>query len=274
MFTLEDLKKNKKDTVEKILEQSGRDGVISFCSEVLDKRAYFTVDMYGNIKRKENSYIIPAAVFTESDADFIDYTVENLDFTEKTKIEKIGRMTNASIEDVKKNIFKLLSKGECHFAEKHCKELYFKDNNEFFKLMFQYAMMDNMSFEKPLAVYSLQKYFEKFGYSDEVLYLTVSYLGKMRADYHDYENAVMKEISVSKEELREIFRKNIERFNTKKGLEILGYLLTLLSYNYENENRFAAVLKKKIEIFEKDFCDEEKLTGVSAQIFKCLSKEV
>lgn len=52
MFTQEDLKKDRKDVINKILLESGRGEVISFCSEVLDKRAYFTVDMHGNIKRK------------------------------------------------------------------------------------------------------------------------------------------------------------------------------------------------------------------------------
>ena len=56
MFTQEDLKKDRKDVINKILLESGRGEVISFCSEVLDKRAYFTVDMHGNIKRKKYNY--------------------------------------------------------------------------------------------------------------------------------------------------------------------------------------------------------------------------
>ena len=99
MFTQEDLKKDRKDVINKILLESGRGEVISFCSEVLDKRAYFTVDMHGNIKRKKYNYAVPAAVFMENDNEFADYISENLNFTEKTKIEKIGRMTNEDTEE-------------------------------------------------------------------------------------------------------------------------------------------------------------------------------
>lgn len=272
MFTLEDLKNDKKDILEKVLLESGRAGVISFCSEVLDKRAYFTVDMYGNIKRKKYNYMVPLAVFTENDADFINYTVESLDFTEKTKVEKIGRMTNADIEEVKKNIFKLLVKGDYHFSLKHCKEFYMRDKDEFFKMMFNYSMMDNISFEKALAFYSLKKYFEKYGYSDEALYLTISYVAKMRADFSDYENVKIE--NVSKGELKELIKKDINKYNTKKGLEILSYLVVLLSYDYEKENIFTSILKKKIDEFENSSLKDEVLSEKAFEIFKYLSKEV
>lgn len=272
MFTLEDLKKDRKDIMEKVLQESGRQGVISFCSEVLDKRAYFTVDMYGNIKRKKYDYVIPMAVFTENDVDFINYTAESLDFTEKTKIEKIGRMTNSTLEDVKKNIFKLFTKGDFNFSLKACKELYHRDENEFFKMMYTYSMMDNISFEKSLAFYSLRKYFEKFGYSDEALYLTVSYVAKMRSDFSDYEK--YQDENIEKDELRNIIKNDIDKFKTKKGLMILGYLLVLLSYNYEKENIFVSVLKNKIKEFESGLIKDEELSKKEEEIFIYLSKEV
>lgn len=276
MFVLEDLKNNKKDVMEKILLESGRGEVISFCSEVLDKRAYFTVDVNGKIKRKKLNYIIPAAVFMESDADFINYTAENLDFAEKIKIEKIQRMTNAETSYLKKNIFKLLAKGEYNFALSYCKELYMRDKDDFFKMVSQFAMMDNISFEKPLVVYSLKKYFEKFGYSDEVLYLAVSYLGKMRADFHDYEAETTEESnsSFSKENLKEILKKDINRYKTRVGFGILAYSAVLLSNDYENEKIFLSLIEKKIKLFENGLQKDETLTKTAAEIFDCLSKEV
>ena len=273
MFTQEDLKKNKKDVVNKILLESGRGEVISFCSEVLDKRAYFTVDMHGNIKRKKYNYAVPAAVFMENDNEFANYISENLNFAEKIKIEKLGRMTNEDTEEVKKNIFKLLVKGECHFSLRHCKELLMRDSEEFFKMMFMLSMMDNISFEKPLAIYSLKKYLEKFGYSDEALYLTVSYISKMRADFRDFENEKAGEIS--KEELRNRVKNNIDKYESEKGVEILGYLAVLLSYNYEKENIFSNILKKKIDEFENSFKEnDENFLKVKKSIYEYLSKEV
>ena len=273
MFTQEDLKKNKRDVINKILLESGRGEVISFCSEVLDKRAYFTVDMHGNIKRKKYNYAVPAAIFMENDDEFADYISENLNFAEKIKIEKLGRMTNEDTEEVKKNIFKLLVKGECHFSLRHCKELLMRDSEEFFKMMFMLSMMDNISFEKPLAIYSLKKYLEKFGYSDEALYLTVSYISKMRADFRDFENEKAGEIS--KEELRNRIKNNIDKYENEKGVEILGYLAVLLSYNYEKENIFSNVLKKKIDEFENGFEEnDENFSKVKKSIYEYLSKEV
>lgn len=282
MFTLEDLKSNRKEIVEKILETQGRDKVISFCSQLLDKRAYFTIDMNGNIKRKKMNYVIPATVFAEKDVDFICCVVDSLDFTEKTKFEKLERMT--SIENIEKSILKLLAKGDFHFAGKYCKELYMRNSDELFKMLFQFALIDNISFEKPLAVYSLKKYFEKFGYSDEALYLTVSYLAKMRGDFSEYErikanksNTENIENSQSlKEELRDIFKSNIEKYKTTKGLQILGYLSGLLSYSYENEDIFVTVLKREMKIFEngEERGDDRELTGISVDIFEGLSKEV
>ena len=276
MFTLEDLKSNRKEIVEKILETQGRDKVISFCSQLLDKRAYFTIDMNGNIKRKKMNYVIPATVFAEKDVDFICCVVDSLDFTEKTKFEKLERMT--SIENIEKSILKLLAKGDFHFAGKYCKELYMRNSDELFKMLFQFALIDNISFEKPLAVYSLKKYFEKFGYSDEALYLTISYLAKMRADFSKYELEYKNKntINIKKEELRDIFKSNIEKYKTTKGLQILGYLSGLLSYSYENEDIFVTVLKREIEIFEngEERKDDRELTGISVDIFEGLSKEV
>lgn len=271
MFVLEDLKDRKKETLEKILSEYGREGVLSFCAGVLDKRAYFTVDMNGNIKRKKMNYAVCAAVSVQEDSIFTNYVAENLDFAEKIKIEKIERMNN--VENIEKNIFKLLAKGDFHFTGKYCKELYMRNNDEFFKMMFQFALMDNMSFEKSLAVYSMKKYFEKFGYSDEVLYLTISYMAKMRADFSEYES-IQIEKNVSKNELREKIKNNIEKYKNQEGMCILGYLLGLLSYNYENEEKFTAVLCRKTEQFEKSDVKKEQLSNIQVQIFEYLSKEV
>ena len=72
----------------------------------------------------------------------------------------------------------------------------------------------------------------------------------------------------------EKIKNNIEIYKNREGLCILGYLLALLSYNYENENRFTAVLLKKIEDFQNENREKEMLTGISAEIFEYLSKEV
>ena len=85
MFVLEDLKDSKKEILEKILSESGREGVISFCAGLLDKRAYFTVDMKGNIKRKRMNYAVPAAVSVQKGQRFYKLYCREFRFCRKNK---------------------------------------------------------------------------------------------------------------------------------------------------------------------------------------------
>lgn len=274
MVTLEDLKNSKKEVISKIIADFGRGEAVRFCSEVLDKRAYFTVDLDGNIKRKKCNYVIPAAVFLEDNQKFIDYVAESLNFSEKVKIDKIERMTNEDdILSLKKNILKLLAKGDSHFVLRYCKELYFKNESEFFKILYNFSLMDNIHFEKPLMVYSLRKYFEKFGYDGNVLYLVISYLSKMRADFSCYENTSNENI-ISKEKLKEKVKNNLNIFKNKNGFKLLVYIFVLLEFNYLNENRFINIAISKMEDLKNSNMENEKLSNISAEIFESFSKEV
>lgn len=274
MVTLVDLKERKRDTLEKILLEEGRDKVISFSTEVLDKRAYFTIDIDGKIKRKDYTYILDSAVFIQEDNKFLDFMSEAIDFRELINFDKIGRMTNATDKELEKNILKCLAKGEIKFLLKPLKELYMRNEKKFFEILFNFSLMDNIKFKKALSVYSLKKYFEKYGYSDEALYLTVSYLAKVRADFYEYENA-SELASVTKDELRDIVKKNIDKFKNKKGLEIISYLLALLQNNYNNDGIYINIIKNNIDKFLNTGVDNTKsFTNVEEEIFINLIREV
>lgn len=282
MVTLVDLKdlrkivnegqQEERQVLEKLLAEEGRSGVISFCSGALDKRAYFTVNSKGKINRKDYNYAISSAVFTGDDEKFLDFVSEKIDFREIIKIEKIGRMTNASDSDLEKNVYKLLAKGEIKFLLKPLKEICMRNQDRLFEILFDFALMDNINFKKPLVVYSMKKYFEKFGYSDEVLYLVVAYLGKMRADFYAYENQE-EGMEISKEQLKKEFYSNIDSFRNQKGLAILSYLIALTEYSYEDENIYCNIVKKEMDSILNNNREVDNFSEIEKEIFVNLSKE-
>lgn len=273
MVTLDDLKKDKKEVLKKIFIEGGREKVISFCSPVIDKRAYFTINKFGKVKRKMYNYNLASSVFIDNDEEFLNFILEIINFKELIRIEKIGRMTNSKDEDLEKNIYKLLLKGEFNFLLKPLKEIYIRNKDKFFQILFNFTLMDNVFFNKTLAVYSLKKYFEKFGYSDEALYLTISYLAKQRADFYQYENIENVKDNISKKELKELFTNNIEKLKNKKGLTLLTYLLVLLEYDYENEKNYKNIFKNSVDKILKSR-EEVNLNSVETKFFETLFKEV
>ena len=275
MVTLDDLKKNKNEILKNISNnEKGRDEIISLCSPVLDKRAYFTIDNFGKVKRKNYNYNLAATVFVDDNNDFLNFISEIIDFKEITKIEKIGRLTNAKDEELHKNIYKLLAKGELNYLLKPLKEIYMRSENKFFEILFNFTMMDNIFSKKTLCVYSLKKYFQKYGYSDEALFLCVSYLAKQRADFYEFENEKNLNNSTSKEELKEIIKNNLEQLRNEAGLTLLSYFIVLLQFNYENEKNYITILKNNLTKLLVSNNEYRKLNNIENEIFTGLSREV
>ncbi|MFK4785007.1 hypothetical protein [Fusobacterium sp. MFO224] len=213
------------------------------------KNAYFTLSNDGVIKRKEFHNIIPSAVYIEDIQKFIDYSMKFYDESEDKEIRKISRMTTEKIEKLDKNILKLIAKGSYKHILPYCKEMYFRDEKKFFKILFNYVLMDNLDFNKAIQVYSMREYFNKYGYTDIVMDLAMCFVTKMRSDFHDFE--YVDESLVSKEELRKIIIDNKEKFMTKDGLKIVSYFKVLDSFDYKEEKKYISILMKKIDEFNE-----------------------
>ncbi len=71
-------------------------------SEILDKRAYFTVSDEGEIKRKRMNLTIPAMVFCSDDKVFKQILTSELDPVNRIKRKQLCRKQSIDIDTLKK----------------------------------------------------------------------------------------------------------------------------------------------------------------------------
>ncbi|MCJ8343163.1 MAG: hypothetical protein MJH09_10020 [Cetobacterium sp.] len=223
-------------------------------AELLDKRAYFTVDIDGNIKRKSMNFSMAAVAFLK-DEELINKIIKGeLSKSERFQMKKIDRLSNLTIEALKSNLMKLVINGNLEFGKKYGKELYLRDKNKFFQTLGNIALMDNMDFYKPLMVLSMEKLLEE-KYNEEILYLGLSYLCKQRCDLYIFEN--IDEENMNKEEILENARKS-------QNLKIVSYGKLLEKYTFKNEKKYLNILKKKLEN------KRETMTEIEGEILNSL----
>ena len=216
--------------LEKIYNQDekSREKFVRQLIHTTNKRAFFTIDENGRIKRKTGNYLLTMSVFEEDDEKFLRYFYELIDFSEQDSLKEksLSRIQNIDTITMKKNIIKLIINGKVEYAIKYLYELYKRDEKEFFKYISEIILMDNMDFEKTIYIYSMKKYFEKYGYSLEVFYYVMSYIIKARFDLYEYENIQIVE-GIKKESLKERVKNSLEKYKNKNGLKVAGYLKVL-----------------------------------------------
>lgn len=257
----------------KIYEENekSRESFLRKLIHTTNKKAFFTIDELGRVKRKEGNYILFSALY-ENDEKFLRYFQSQMDFSEQDSLkdDSLSRIQNIDTTTIKKNIIKLIVNGKIEYGIKYLYELYKRDGEEFFKFISEIVLMDNMDSEKSLYIYSMKEYFEKFGYSLEVFYFVMSYITKLRFDLYEYENICVDK-NITKECLRERFNNNKEKYNNIQGLKVLGYLSLLEKYEYINEKKYMNILKERMDKVEK-LENTEKLKDIKEVIFEILSK--
>ncbi|MDX8335283.1 hypothetical protein [Candidatus Cetobacterium colombiensis] len=201
-------------------------------ADILDKRAYFTVDCEGSIKRKEMNYTIPAMVFCKNDELFNENLQKECNKIERENQKKIDRLSNVEVETLKTNFVKLVIKGELEFAKKYGKELALRDKEEFLKTLFNLSLMDNINFNKPLMALAMKEILNTIGWKDEVGYLVISYFTKQRFDLNLLEN-----LKETEEEV----------LNVPESLKLIAYKKVLDSYKYTKEKKYKAILLEEIK---------------------------
>ncbi|MGL6114222.1 hypothetical protein [Cetobacterium sp. SF1] len=227
--------------------------------ELLDKRAYFTVDSEGKIKRKAMNFSVPAVAFL-TNQELVEKTIcSEISKVERLKFKKIDRMSNLSIETLKENLIKLIINGNLEFAKKYGKELALRDRNEFYKTLAKIALMDNMDFLKPLMVLSLKEILGETQWFDEVWHLVVNYLVKQRADLRIYENSLKIE-KINKKTLIEEARKS-------SNLKVISYGLLLSEYELPMEENYLYILKEELSNSSRR---EEDIREIEGEIIKSL----
>lgn len=259
--------------IEKIYEENekSRESFLRKLIHTTNKKAFFTIDELGRIKRKEGNYVLFSALY-ENDEKFLRYFQSQMDFSEQDSLKdnSLSRIQNIDTASMKKNIIKLVVNGKLEYGIKYLYELYKRDEEEFFKFISEIVLMDNIKSEKSLYIHSMREFFEKFGYSLEVFYFVISYITKLRFDLYEYENVCVDE-NLTKESLRERFNSNREKYRNVEGLKVLGYLNLLEKYQYINDKKYISILKEKMNRVEK-LENVEKLIDIKGVIFENLSK--
>lgn len=260
--------------LEKIYNQDekSREKLVRKLIHTTNKRAFFTIDENGKIKRKAGNYLLFMSVFEEDDEKFLRYFRELIDFSEQDSLKEksISRIQNIDTTTIKKNIIKLIINGKVEYAIKYLYELYKRDEKEFFKYISEVVLMDNMDFEKTICIYSMKKYFEKYGYSLEVFYYVMSYIIKARFDLYEYENIQIVE-GITKKSLKERLKNNLEKYKNKDGLKVVGYLKVLEEETYENEKIYLSILNSRMNKIE-NMEGLKKLTDIEEKVFEILMK--
>lgn len=248
-----------RESVQKILDEKGKTATLSLFAEFLNKRAYLTVDICGNIKRKRGNLILPIFAYLDTKEVLTEELFNSADLKEREKIDKIERFTNLDSEKVKSNFMKTLFNGNLDFSKKYGKELFLRDRESFFDIISAFALMGRVEGLKPLMVLGLQRLMKE--YDERVFYIFISYMTKYRDDTVEYERANHSEKTVA--ELRNIVKQNRELLNSVEGLGILSSLKLLEERKLENE-------KRVLEKLEKEIGDIVKLTPLAKNEGKLL----
>lgn len=239
------IKNRDKESILTMLSNEGKIKTLSYFAEVLDNRAYFTVNGEGEIKRKDINLTLPVFAFSDNNEQLADTILELADLKERSKISAVSRLSNLEIKKLKENLFKTIINGNLDFSKKFGKELFLRDRDEFFKTITSAALMGNMNSLKPLMVLGFKKLMENKKYDENIFYLVIAFLTKYRDEFFYYERACGK-CECTLEELRKSILENETLLKSREGLEVLTYLKAVETLDSEKRNRF--LLKIKTEL--------------------------
>lgn len=239
---LDIIKEKDEKNLRNYLKESGKKKVLSESAQLLDKRAYLTIDTKGVIRRKKVNFTLPVFSFLETEDDYIEELLNSCDIRERQNLDKIERYSNLDIERVKLNYIKTLFNGNLEFSKRYGKELFLRDRETFFKLSSNFALIgdDNI---KPLMVLSLKELMKE--YDENIFYIFISYMTKLRDNTVLYE--IAENYSGSIEMLKTNLLSNKMLLNSLEGLQILTSLKLLDIIEIDNKEKVLGKLKHMID---------------------------
>lgn len=262
--------RNKNVIIEQI-KAEGKIKALSTYAEILDKRAYLTMDVEGNLKRKETSIILPIFAFFDDEEILAENILKYGDIKERQILEKIDRFSNIEVAKVKENLMKTIFNGSIDFAKKYAKELFLRDKKEFFRLMATFVTIGNSESLKSLNMIAFERLMEENDYNGNILYLFIAYLTKYRDNTNNYENIkvdVKEKKNITVKELEEKVLENEELLNSKLGLGIISTLDILRRYNIPNER----IVLKKLVLEIEGYTSLQPLNDEEKEILKFFVK--
>ena len=267
--TLEAIRGKNYDFFHKIYKQNGIIGLTNSFSEYINRRAYFTIDKEGEIKRKGLNLSLPLiSTLKENPENYeriIKIIVDRLcEPSERIKLKKIDRLSNTSVENLEKNYYKLLANSNEIFSAKYSKELLLREKKNFINLLFFFVLMEDISSRKSLMAYSLEKFLdEEFEKNDldDVIQVAINYISLQRSNFSFYESSGKS--NISKKGLTAKIFENLDKLRNSKGLNLLTYIYILNKSDYNNEYKFISMAGKYLnEVLEdpgKELLEEEEI---------------
>ncbi len=233
----------KNNNIDLFSENVGKDkkNFLSNISEIVGKRAYFTIDEDGNINRKEMNYSLPLVAFSNNNDIIGRGLYELIDPKERVKHKKIDRMSTESVEGLEKKFYKIFANGNTAFALRYAKELYLRDKEKFFYRLFHYVLMEDIDSKKALMALALKRLLLK-EFDDNIMTIGISYITQVSSDLKEYELAGKADIK--KEDLDTIM---VEEMKDKTYFNTLAYIKVLMEYSYPNEDKFLFMIDKKMK---------------------------
>ncbi|WP_319370551.1 hypothetical protein [uncultured Ilyobacter sp.] len=244
-YILEIMKEKKNDVIEKLVNEKGQDKTVSYFGEFLDNRSYFTIDRNGKIGRKNMNYALPVAAFSESSAEVAREILVCAKAEERVKLKKIERMSKESLDNLMKNFMKIIANNNVNFAIKYAKEIFLRDSELFYKTLFHYTLLEEIDSQKTLMALSLKKLM-KTEVDDNLIYLAMSYISKVKGNFNEYENTIPVTVMTKSELIKKVLESK-EKLRSKKGMNLLAYVGILNEYDYDNEEIFINIALKRLE---------------------------
>lgn len=236
------IKEKREQELISLLDEFGKIEVLSESAQFLDKRAYITIDILGNLKRKRGNLTLPIFAFLDGSKILVEEILTSADIKERQNFDKIDRFSSLDIEKVKINFIKTLFNGNIEFSKKYGKELFLRDRDNFYKIVSNFALIGSGSV-KPLMVLSLKKLMKE--YNENIFHLFIAFMTKNRDNTCIYEG--VQDCNLTTKELKESLKSHTELLNSYEGLGILSSLTLLDNIEVDNRNRVLGKLKFEIE---------------------------
>ncbi|MDR3259212.1 MAG: hypothetical protein LBT51_06305 [Fusobacteriaceae bacterium] len=267
-----------------LIAKFGKLEILNNFAEFLNKRSFFSVDIYGNIKRKSLNYAFPIFSFFNDENLLAESLLELAAPEERQKIYKIDRFSNVDLEIVKINFIKTMANGNLEFAKRYGKELFLRDKNEFFKVIANFSLAGNISSLKSLMVLSFAEIIKsnEKSFNDNIFYIFMSYMCKYRDNFYEndknYEIDMDSDADISIDELFENLDIDKKDLMKKNELEILSYLMLMKKLNIK-ESKFINIAKYEVEKyneFKKDdkFSQNDKYKKMLRDLFLDAIKKI
>lgn len=236
---VEILREKNLENIKTMIEEKGKYEVLSYFSPFYNRRAYFKIDDMANISLKEYNPIILLFIFSEDITKLANYIVKYSYPEEKQNLKKIERSSNLNLKELRLNLMKTLVSGSLDFSKIFAKELYLRSEKDFFEILYNFALMGNPKDMKLFFVFALEKIFKEYKYDENLFFIIISYLSKIRDEFSTYIN--------SSNEALEI---NYKNWNEDKEMYLKIFNRVVVNYSLKNINKFKNTLSK---YFEDDF---------------------